>query len=564
MSPVDPGLPAPNLIGAPMRYDRWRPFQDRAVLAALDSRKRFNLVAAPVAFGKSLVATVHGVLTPGRTWILTSTKNLQAQYEEENREIGMVQVKGLNSYPCVEGQANGKFGDMRREGPRADRGLPMMCDEAPCQSGAFCHRRDGGCEYYDAYRKATSLGTKLVVTNYAYWMSINKFGEGPGPVDVLIMDEAHNAMEELGGFVGTELRFGEVESVMPGARMLDQGADQMQWRSWAGYWQQQMEVALEQIKQAIRASEQDGANRTGEKLNYSSLARAAKLRRLIHKVSTIAHMAGDWIIDWTEDSGRRPIIKFDPVWPGEYAESTLFCGVKKVLMISATIRPESAYRLNCNPADVEFHEYPSPIPKERRPIIYSPVAQMNRNVKAEGKRDWSRHMDLIIARRLDRKGIIHSVSYQRAREIWMGSEYKQIMLMHDSTNTREVIEQFKRMPPPAVLVSPVLDTGYDFKYEMAEYQIISKMPFPVTVDKVIKARAAHDKSYKDLLTAITLMQMVGRVCRYEDDLGETFIIDGDFGWWYKYAHKYMAVWFKEALRFEQFLGLPLPKLVRVA
>lgn len=557
-------LPAPNLIGAPARYDKWRHMQAEAVVAAAESQYRFILQGAPTGFGKSLAYVLQALLMDARACILTSTKALQSQLLGDFEESGLIEIKGLNAYECVEGRATGKFGDMRREGYRADRGLPMMCDEAPCQAGAWCTKRDSGCLYYDAHRKASMLSSKLVVTNYAYWMSIYRFGEGLGPFDLLILDEAHNAIDELGRFVGTELRSGEVgATISPEAQILAPGADQIDWISWANYWSNQATLHLETIKASIKESERTGGNRTGEKLNYGALRRARDLKRLQHKLNTIGSMQGDWIIDHTEDNQRRHIVKFDPVWPGEYAEKFLFRNTPKVVMVSATVRPETALKLGVDRSQMDFKEYPSSIPKANRPVIFSPAAHMNRNSAAAGKQEWHTRIDQIIARRLDRKGIIHTVSYGRAREVYLGSEYKERILQHDSTNTREVIERFKASRENLVLVSPVLDTGYDFPYTQAEYQIIAKMPFPVTTDKIMKARVERDRGYKDYITMIKLVQMAGRICRADDDQGETIIIDADFDWWYnKIGQRLCPRWFVEAVKFEQMLSQPLPKLRR--
>lgn len=535
--------------------------QSQAVMVAAESKKRFIIPAAPTGFGKSLVVVSTGLLTDSRTVILTATKALQSQYLGDMSEAGMIEIKGLNAYDCLEGGPTGRFGDVRREGFRADRGLPMACDEAPCQSGAFCPRRESGCLYYDAYRKATALSSRLIVTNYAYFMSICKFGEGLGPIDLLVLDEAHNAIDELGGFIGTELRPSEVESVLPGeAQMLAPGADMGDWIAWGSYWFGRASIKLEEIKIAIKRSELNG-----ERLNYSVLRRVRDLKRLIRKLETIATMKGDWIIDWTEDHHRHPIIKFDPVWPGEYAESNLFLGIKKIVMVSATVRPKTAEMLGVRYDQMDFREYPSTFPKANRPVIFLPTAHMNRNSAAAGMRDIHNRCDQIISRRLDRKALIQTVSYKRAMEIYVGSKYRDMMMIHDNTNTREVIAQFKASRKPVILVSPVLGTGYDFPYDQAEYQILVKMPFPVTVDKIMKARTARDRGYRDYVTMIELVQMVGRIVRAEDDRGETFILDSDFGWWYYGAGSRLCPkWFNEAVVEQQMLGTPLPKLIRAA
>lgn len=554
-------LPPPNQLGAPARYDKWRRYQADAVWAGAESKKRFVMQGQPTGSGKSLTYVCQALLTDSRTVILTSTKALMAQLADpvtgDFIESGLIEIRGLNSYECVEGRPAGIFGNMKREGFRADRGLPMACDEAPCQSGAMCGKRDGGCLYYDAYRRASWPSTRLIVTNYAYWMSINKYGEGLGKVDLLVLDEAHNAFEELGRFVGTSLRRSELDAIMPGTRMLEPGADQGDWKSWASHWLGKVVAELEQIKQAIKDTERMGGNKTGEAVGYEVLRRAKELRNIQRKLHTISTMNDEWVIDWVEGYKGEQEVKFDPVAPGSYAESVLFLDIPKVVMVSATVRPETAEMLGVDRDQIDFKEYPSNFPVANRPVIYVPTGQMNQRMQAESKHDWHMRIDHIIGRRLDRKGLIHTVSYPRARDIFLHSQYKDRMLMHDPYNTRDVIAQFKASREPLILVSPVLSTGYDFPHSQARYQIISKMPFPVTVDKVMKARTARWPWYRNYVTMVELVQMAGRIVRAEDDWGETFIIDSDFGWWYygkAGGRKMCANWFNESVRQEQMLS----------
>ena len=561
-------LPPPRDIGAPDKYSHWRHMQAEAVLSAAESTKRFVGQGAPTGFGKSLVYVSQAKLTDARTVILTSTKALQSQLFGDFSESGLIEIKGLNSYECVEGRPTGRFGDVRREGFRVDRGLPMACDEAPCQAGAFCPKREGGCLYYDAYRKA--VRGKLVVTNYSYWMNINKYGEDKlGDVDLLVLDEAHNALDELGEFIGTSMRQSDIETVLPVGKvpsLLPPSATMEDWVLWATHWHMIADVTLESLKEAIREAEREGSNRKGDRVNHSSLKHARDLKRLISKLATVASMKGDWVIDHTEDRERRPLVKFDPVWPGVYAEDNLFCGVPKVVMVSATMRPKTAHMLGISPADLDFKEYPSTFPKNNRPIIYLPTAKMSRNSEKASMPEMITRVDQIIGRRPDRKGIIHTVSYERARAVYRGSTMRERLLQHDGMNAREVIARFKESKEPLVLISPVLDTGYDFPYEQCEFQIIIKVPFLVTTDKIVNARCERDKEYKDYMAMVKLVQMSGRIVRAEDDQGETFILDTDF-WWYYFknnAARLAPNSFREAVRTDQMLLPPMPKLKRRA
>ena len=67
-------------------------------------------------------------------------------------------------------------------------------------------------------------------------------------------------------------------------------------------------------------------------------------------------------------------------------------------------------------------------------------------------------LDQIIGKRLDRKGIVHTVSYARRDWVLKWSKYSRLLWTHAPDNTEKIVEQFKRAAPPAVLVSPSLST----------------------------------------------------------------------------------------------------------
>ena len=96
---------------------------------------------------------------------------------------GLVDVRGQGNYPCKELIAGGRFW-------RSDVDQwKTNCDNGPCHSGYSCELRASGCHYFDAHKKA--LASRLVVTNYSYWMAVHKYRDGLGPFDLLVLDEAH-------------------------------------------------------------------------------------------------------------------------------------------------------------------------------------------------------------------------------------------------------------------------------------------------------------------------------------------------------------------------------------
>jgi Rad3-related DNA helicase len=174
-----------------------------------------------------------------------------------------------------------------------------------------------------------------------------------------------------------------------------------------------------------------------------------------------------------------------------------------------------------------------------------------------------RKLDLLLAKRADRKGVIHAVSYRRARFILDNSQHKDRMIVHGSDTRAYAIDKFMKMPASsgAILVSPSVDTGYDFAYDRAEYQVIVKIPFVDTRGTVVKARCKEDKDYSAYIACQTLQQMTGRVCRAEDDHGETLVLDDNIVWFVPRYRRYLNNWWTQSFRRQNaMLPEPLPKL----
>lgn len=485
-------LPSPVLMGAPSRYTEWRHGQDRALERALLSPKRFVVLALPTGIGKSLVVTTLSGFTGARSVALTSTKGLQDQYARDFGETGLVDVRGMNNYPCLV----------------LDGG---MCDEGPCLDGERCHLRDRGCLYFEAVKSAKAA--KHTVTNYAFWMTQRQRGDGFANVEMLILDEAHEAADEVSGFLRVSLS--SVDLALPQEQL-----DIDQWRRWA---------KAELFKARRREQVTSGATKR-------------RAREVVSRLERLSLSTGPWVIEKTRSGWA-----FEPLWPREHAGPLLWGEIPKVVMASATIRPSTMERLGVAPADYDWIEVGSPIPVRNRPILHVPTVRLNARAGEGELGTWVDRIDQIIEGRLDRKGIIHTVSYERADFLMRKSQYRGIMLSHDSKNARAVVEEFKKAPAPALLVSPSVHTGYDFPYDAARYQIIGKVPFPDGRSALVKARSAVDQRYQTEVAITKLVQMVGRIVRGPQDWGETFITDDTVRM--IYGHKELLPgWFLDAFK----------------
>jgi Rad3-related DNA helicase len=199
--------------------------------------------------------------------------------------------------------------------------------------------------------------------------------------------------------------------------------------------------------------------------------------------------------------------------------------------------------------DTDFFEYPSSFPAKRSPVYLfaassGPGGRIDHKTPQDQMELWVARMDNVMRARLDRKGIIHSISYERAKFIHQNSEHAAYMIVPNSgKETQEKLEEFRRAPPPAFFVSPAITTGYDFPFDACEFNIIAKVPFLDVRGPVLKARQEEDPEYAPYVTAQTITQAHGRSMRDMIDQSETFIMDGHIHW---FIHKHRALfpfWF---------------------
>lgn len=522
-----PLLPSPAALGIE-KFGAWRPGQAEAVLRALDSDKRFVVLGMPTGFGKSLVYIACGVLGDPAVF-LTSTKGLQTQLIEDFSASGLVDIRGMNNYPCQE-LNDGALLQTRLRG--------STCDEGPCLSGWECPHASSGCDYFDARRIAA--GSQLTVTNYAYWLGVNADAPDRSPLGNrgrLVLDEAHAAIDELGDFLAIEIGHWEVEGVL--GRSFPEQTTMEEWRRWARTLSNDAAEYILQLNAEVRLGQDVRKN-----------SRQLKVLRSLHRrLVGIATMKGQWVMEETRErrQGRR-VVRFDPVWPGAYAESSLFTGIPKVILTSATIRPKTLELLGVPNDQYEFMEYPSSFPVNSRPFTWVPTVSVSHRMDSGSERVWAAKVDAIIRGRLDRKGIIHTISYARRDYLLKHSEYARYMVVHDTGGTSDTVRRFKEMRPPAILISPSVGTGFDFPGAECRYQVIGKVPFPSTQSVVVKARQEQDKDYFAYVAAQNLVQMAGRGMRSSDDWCENFIIDDNWRWFYQRYKQFMPNWFVRACR----------------
>lgn len=486
--------------------EQWREGQELAIRRAVDCRKRWIVLGLPVGSGKSLVGMSIARLTGARTLILTSTRGLQEQYAQTFGPV-LHDIRGMRNYPCAELLDRG--------------GRDTTCDLGPCLDGEECVYLAGGCAYFDALRDAGAAD--IVLTNYAMYYALQETGRVGllGERDLLICDEAHDAASGLGGFAGAH--FGPKDILFPNS------ADNLSihdWRSWA--------IAHRQSAEQVEAKALPSRERRA-------------FRRLVRELGKLAECPDDWVPEWRYGAGWA----FEPVWVQSYTRQYLWRDHRKVVLLSATLRPETAEReLGLEEGSYEYYEAPSTFPKERRPIIHVKTVRVNHRMSDWARERWVDRVDEIAETR-NNPGVIHTVSYERARELVAKSRHAARMLLPRSAGeTRQAVEHFRKgssigvgVRSAPILVSPSVHTGYDFPDHTARWQIVVKVPYPDTRSGLAYARQADDPDYAARTAITTLVQMCGRIVRGPEDWGETLVIDDHISHLVaRYAHLFPRWW----------------------
>lgn len=457
----------------------------------------------------------------------TSTKTLVAaglasHNSDDFHECGLVSVKGKNNFTCCRSTP--------MEPLSCEEGSTMGCKHFQVPRGVTAT----ACPYKQQYNAAKH--SQLVTTNYAYWCLIHRFGDGIGGFDTLVLDEAHNAPNQVSEQVNIPFSEREVEGMLR-AEWPTEPRSLPEWKTWA---MTHLPVAELVTRKLIMDCSQE--------LDKESVRRAMSWRALVGKLATVSSMAGPWVVEPRTIRGRKDGYRLQAVWPYTYAEKLLFLGIPKIILVSATINHKTLELLGIKRSECDFYEYGASFDSSRSPVYFLPTVALNHKTGPEEFSLIVGRVDEIIADRLDRKGIIHTTSYQRAVDLMEQSEFKDLMILNETGNTIGTVEAFKQLPAPAVLVSPSVTTGYDFPLDQCEFQVIVKAPYPDLRGAVQAKRKEEDWTYPTYEMAQTLVQACGRGTRTPHDRCENFIVDDTVKKAFDRSGGMFPRWFKEQVR----------------
>jgi hypothetical protein len=428
--------------------------------------------------GKTSLAVAYARLLGVKAVYLVATKALEAQVLADFSSMGMVNVHGRANYTCP------NYGD-------CDKGADQSCSLAQTES----------CPYSRQVNEAAEAD--LVVTNYAYYLwSKGVRNKAFTDTGLLICDEAHALEHQLGSFASVKLYARELAKLKcpyhPKTEMSDVMKNEADaWKLWAA--------------EAAKPLELKGDRRDEDEAD------------LLDRLRKVVRMHSNWV--WQFDD--RGHVGFEPVRLSAYTRG-LFSNVPRVFMMSASLSEFAMKLLMPSDTRYDYRAWPPVFPQQNSPVYHIPTVKLSWKSTDEDFALVVSTMDKIIEGRLDRKGIVHTVSYGRAKKALAASRYRHLFEWNDdSAGLYAALDRFRRSEGRTgrILVTPSVEEGFDFPDDYCEYQIVLKFPFPNETQRVVKERCAQIAGYRLHHAAQKIVQMRGRAVRSESDRAEMFILD---------------------------------------
>jgi len=505
--------------------------------------KKFVILEGPCGCGKSAIAATVSSFFDSVYW-LTITKILQDQLSKDFGEHGkhdklLIDLKGRNAYECTY-----KPDPMLHNA----KSIKKWNETKPhnCADG-FCKRKGKSlyssclqtkiCHYFNQVEK--SVASKICLMNFASFLHQTAFTKRFEPRSLLILDEGHNIESQLMNFVSISISDLEFNGLKFPNNYSPQ--DYAVWLNNNGI----IKILTDKLNAARIAED----TRKADELD--SVIR--KLEHFITEMFKKDHKP--WVAEYAKLQNKvNSRVTFKPVFVDNYAHDLLFSWGMSVLIMSATILDVNVMSrsLGIEKKDIAAKRMSSKFPVENRPIFFNPVAKVT-----GGKRNmpqWSgqlvNEVNKIAKKHTTQRGIIHTHNFYIAEMLidsCNSDVRRRSLFQKDFRNKTEMLELHSKSPD-TIIIAPAMHEGIDLIGELSRFQIICKVPFPNQFeDKQLAARMEEDPQFYEWLTALKLVQSVGRSVRSKNDWAKTYIIDSTFRWWYNKNKRILPGWFKESV-----------------
>lgn len=507
------------------------------ILIALLSGTKHVIAEMPTGIGKSVTAYVVAKVMrelkgSHRTTIVTGTTGLQDQYTSDFPE--MYDLRGKTRYPCP-----------KNVGPYNSVGCRQAVAQNKCSKATMCpyfKTRNHWCN--NAELRITNTSFQIEACPSLVMEPINK-------ANLIVVDECHELPAHLithntvklttkdffytkkvvgEHFIGELIDLIDTYMNIPVGTAFKPSKEQ---RSDMEQFKDLVDGTLEQLDTMFVEAESNKKSSIGGAIE--------EIQQIADKVGLYTgSSSGEWILT---EYNRNEKIELKPVYAFQVSNHGIFRKAEQFVHMSATICGFEQYRKNLgiNDSFVEI-VIDNPIPKENRPI------KLLSNVQVSGNIDYkavSQTIDAIIKKHGNENGVIHTVSFKLAEEIKKNSVYKSRMMI--SNDRKEILTRLKRHNSGAIILSPSITTGYDFKGEMALWGVIAKVPYLSIGDPFVKLNMERNNRWYAREAILKIVQACGRIVRGTSDFGVNYVIDSNINRLIKDNYDMFPDWFLESL-----------------
>lgn len=206
--------------------------------------------------------------------------------------------------------------------------------------------------------------------------------------------------------------------------------------------------------------------------------------------------------------------------------------VRKLVLMSATLHSEDLWDLGLESRRVAVVEVGSPIPPERRPVVYRPIARPGFGADATQIPRLEAGIAAVAAENPGARGLVHT-TYAIAAELKSGAlgGHPRFHWHTPATAQSALAGWLRGADRPGddrILVASGMSEGLDLVGDLARWQVVTKIGYPSKADPAVLAKLALRPDWYSWVAARELQQAVGRVCRGPEDYGVTYILDGAF------------------------------------
>ena len=520
--------------------EKFFPFKDirpqqKIVINELNKNenKKYIFLQCGTGTGKSAIA-IDICKTLGYGYIITTTKQLQKQYDRDFHNESFALVKGRNNYVC-------EYSDGE-----------LTCDCAPCLTNKAiakeCDEKEIECPYKEIMKKAAA--SSIFCCNYSYFLRKSRKSS---PRNVVVFDEAHNIenhLVELGSIEITPSEFFNMYLNKSERNQFDSYLkkienefrdiaenDSMQ-QEYFRFLNEFYKKVVEPKWTELDSQFQYALKEAAKTKSYDMVKTLSKRNDFINRLKTKLEYVTDknwtnFVIEIKTNYKGKKGIYVTPLEVKELFYDIVYPTADKFIFMSATILDYETMAESLGlPIDkCCFINLESEFEPSRSPIVQ--ICNIDTSYKNMNNPslpdDIYKMIQKIIDHHANEKGIIHTGNSKITKMIY--DKFKgnpRFLYRRDDITNQDILNVHLNTSEPTILVSSSMIDGVDLYDDLSKFQIIVKIPYLNLGNKRVKIKAKRNQNWYTLNLWYNIIQECGRSTRNEFDSSTTYVLDKNF------------------------------------